>query len=280
MIKSLRNSLFFALTLTFFLSKGHAQVTRDQYFLLNEALGDQSYFSGHLTGFMLYDLDSQLVLFEKNSQINFIPASTTKLFTLFAAVAVLQDSTQTLRYIASGDTLKIWGSGDPSWKYKNFAQPSFEKIWKNYSIIQYSDANQISPAFGYGWQWDDYYFDYSAERNPLPIYGNLLEIKKVGNRPEVFPRRFQKDIRTTVKPLKDLERDFHTNSFSYNPNTFLARERYIPLITAGPLTAELAQEISGKKWIYKPENLPETHRSWRGSLLFPLLKEMMLESDN
>jgi serine-type D-Ala-D-Ala carboxypeptidase/endopeptidase (penicillin-binding protein 4) len=280
MIRFLRNRLAFVLFLTFLLTKGHGQVTREQYFLLSEALGDQSFFSGHLTGFVLYDLDSQLVLFEKNSQINFIPASTTKLFTLFAAVAVLQDSTQTLRYVGSGDTLKIWGSGDPSWKYKNFTQPYFEKIWKNYSVIQFSDANQVSPAFGYGWQWDDYYYDYSAERSPLPVFGNLLEIKKVGNRPEVFPKRFQKDIRITSKPIKDLEREFHKNSFSYNPNTFLGRERYIPLITSGLLTSELAQEITGKKWIYKSENLPENHLSWRGSALFPLLKEMMLESDN
>ena len=257
-----------------------AQTTREQYLRLDQLIGDQSFFSGHLTGFVLYDLDSQRVVFEKNSQINFIPASTTKLFTLFAALAVLQDSTQTLRYLPAGDTLKIWGLGDPSWKYLNFKQPDFEKIWKNYRIIQFSDANQVSPAFGYGWQWDDYYYDYSAERSPLPIAGNLLEIKKVGNRPEVSPSRFQKNIRITNLPIKELERDFHANSFAYNPSTFLGKEKYIPLLTSGQLTAELAQELNGKKWVYKKEPLPANHQVFRGSSLFPLLQEMMLESDN
>ncbi|WP_026952499.1 D-alanyl-D-alanine carboxypeptidase [Algoriphagus mannitolivorans] len=280
MIKSWLNKLFLIFTLTFYFWESQAQTTRAQYIRLSELLGDQSFFSGHLTGFVLYDLDSQLVLFEKNSQINFIPASTTKLFTLFAAVAVLQDSTQTLRYLPAGDTLKIWGAGDPSWKYLSFRQPDFEKIWKNYRVIQFSDANQVSPAFGYGWQWDDYYYDYSAERSPLPIAGNLLEVKKVGNRPEVLPSRFQKSIRTTTLPIKELERDFHTNTFSYNPSTFIGREKYIPLLTSGNLTAELAQEITGKKWIYKKEPLPQNHKVFRGAPLVPLLQEMMLESDN
>ena len=85
-----------------------AQISRDQYIKLESALGETSFFSGHLTGFVLYDLDSQLVMFEKNSQINFVPASTTKLFTLFASIVVLGDSTQTLRYVTQGKTIKIW----------------------------------------------------------------------------------------------------------------------------------------------------------------------------
>lgn len=280
MIRSWLSKLFLSGLLAFGFVEIQAQTTREQYQQLDKLLGDQSFFSGHLTGFVLYDLDSQRVIFEKNSQINFIPASTTKLFTLFAALAVLQDSTQTIRYIPSGDTLKIWGSGDPSWKYLDFKQPDFEKIWKNYRIIQFSDANQVSPAFGFGWQWDDYFYDYSAERSPLPIAGNLLEVKKVGNRPEVSPSRFQKNIRTTTLPIKELERDFHSNTFSYNPGTFVGKEKYIPLLTSGQLTAELAQELTDKNWVYKNEPLPEVHQTFRGALLFPLLQEMMLESDN
>ena len=279
MIRFCRNNLLISLLFLFF-QQVEAQITREQYTKLESALGDQSFFSGHLTGFVLYDLHSKTILFEKNSQINFIPASTTKLFTLFASVAVLQDSTQTLRYLVAGDTLKIWGSGDPSWKYMDFYQPDFSKIWNSYPIIQFSDENQVSPDFGYGWHWDDYYFDYSAERNSLPIYGNLLEVKKVGSRPEVFPRRFQSGIRITNRQIKELERDFHTNTFSYNPGTFLGKEKFIPLITSGELTSELAQEATGKNWIYRPEELPLDNRSWRGAPLFPLLKEMMLESDN
>ena len=123
-----------------------AQIKQDNYLALEKALGPESFFNGHLTGFMLYDLDSQHVEFEKNSQIRILPASTTKLFTLFASLVILQDSTQTIRYVSAGDTLKIWGSGDPTWKYKEFAQPDFQKILGNYSVIQFSDAKNY-PGF-------------------------------------------------------------------------------------------------------------------------------------
>lgn len=263
-----------------FSNSAFSQIQRDQFIKLESALGDQSFFSGHLTGFMLYDLDSQRVLFEKNSQIRFIPASTTKLWTLFASILILQDSTQTLRYVTSGDTIKIWGSGDPSWKYKNFKQPNFQKLLAPYSVVQFSDANQISPGFGYGWQWDDYYYDYSAERSSLPIYGNLVEVRKAGNQPTVFPQFFQSAIRMTTKPIKELERDFHSNTFAYNPATFLGREKYIPFLTLPDMFVQMASNETGKRWIYSEENLPKDHRVFRGSSLYPLLKEMMLESDN
>lgn len=256
------------------------QLSRDQYSRLESSLGDQSFFNGHMTGFMLYDLDSQRVLYEKNTQIRFVPASTTKLWTLFASILILQDSTQTLRYVTSGDTIKIWGSGDPSWKYKEFIQPDFQKLLAPYSVVQFSDINQISPGFGYGWQWDDYYYDYSAERSSLPIYGNLVQVRKVGNQPEVFPVLFQSAIRKTSRPVKELERDFHSNTFSYNPATFLGREKYIPFLSQPDLLIQLAAEVTGKKWVYSDQNLPKDHLVFRGSPLFPLLKEMMLESDN
>lgn len=271
---------FFLFALFHLALPSYSQVSREQYQKLESALGNQSFFSGHLTGFMLYDLDSQRVLFEKNSQIRFIPASTTKLWTLFAGLKILEDSTQTLRYITSGDTIKIWGSGDPSWNYKNFQQPDFQKLLSPYSVVVFSDANQVSPSFGYGWQWDDYYYDYSAERSGLPIYGNLVQVRKVGNRPEVFPSLFQTNIRTTTKPIRELERDFHSNTFAYNPATFVGREEFIPFLTNPDLLIQLASEATGKKWMYSEEKLPAEHLVWRASPLFPLLKEMMLESDN
>ncbi|MFC3881603.1 D-alanyl-D-alanine carboxypeptidase/D-alanyl-D-alanine-endopeptidase [Algoriphagus namhaensis] len=259
---------------------GFAQLSRDQYQKLETALGDRSFFSGHLTGFVLYDLDSQQVLFEQNSQIRFIPASTTKLFTLFASVVILGDSTQTLRYTTQGDTIRIWGSGDPTWDYKDFENSPIEKLIQPYQTVVFSDANMDSPAFGYGWQWDDYYYDYSAERTSLPIFGNLLEVKKVSGRPQVKPSRFQSSVKTTSRTIRELERDFHSNTFYYNPNNFRGAETHIPLLTSPELFVQLASEKTGKNWNYSPDTLPAVHQELRGMPIFPILEEMMLESDN
>ncbi len=260
--------------------QAQAQLTRDQYLQLENALGEGSFFSGHLTGFMLYDLDSQRVLYEKNSQMRFTPASVTKLFTLFSSILILNDSTQTLRYVQSGDTLKIWGAGDPSWNYKKLPQPKFQDFFKPYSVIQFSDANLKSTPFGAGWQWDDYLYYYAAERSSLPIYGNVMHVFAGRVNPKVFPTKFQSSIRTNEKETKDMERDFHSNTFYYNPDSYRGREDFLPFITSPQLLTEFAKNETGKNWIYKAEKLPENHKLWRGAPLFPILKEMMLESDN
>ena len=257
-----------------------AQLNRDQYQKLDQAVGDQSFFANHLSGFELYDLDSQIVVYERNSEQRFIPASTTKLLTLFSSLVILNDSTQTLRYTTEGDTIHIWGSGEPSWKYKELFQPDFARFLSPYQTVVFSDANLDAPAFGYGWQWDDYYYNYSAERSSLPIYGNLLQVKKSGNRPIVYPPRFQSAVYTTNRSIRELERDFHSNKFFYNPNNFRASEEFIPFITSPELFTELASEATGKNWIYQPDSLPAIHQEWRGAPLAPILKEMMLESDN
>jgi len=276
----MRKQLTLLFFLIFFSTSLFAQLNRDQYIKLESALGEGSFFNGHLTGFMLYGLDSQRVLYEKNSHQRFIPASTTKLFTLFSSLIVLNDSTQTLRYVTEGKTIKIWGSGDPSWKYKKFLQPNLQDFLAPYDRVVYSDANMMSPAFGYGWQWDDYYYNYSAERTSLPIYGNLVQVKKVGNAPTVFPPSFQPDVFPTQRTIRELERDFHSNKFYYNPNTFRAKEEFIPFITSPELFIKLASEATGKTWLYQSDSLPKIHQEWRGTPLFPILKEMMLESDN
>jgi D-alanyl-D-alanine carboxypeptidase/D-alanyl-D-alanine-endopeptidase (penicillin-binding protein 4) len=257
-----------------------AQGSPEAMAALETVLGEQSFFGGHLTGFLLYDLDSGRVVFEKNSHQRFIPASTIKLLTGYAALLVLQDSTQTLRYLSSGDTLKIWGSGDPSWKYKKFAQPDFQKIIGTHKVVQFSDANQVSPNYGYGWQWDDYYFDYAAERSSLPIYGNLVHVEKVGDSLRLFPDYFQAHLQFSTKDLKELTRDFHNNTFFYNPTSYRGRENHIPFLVQPELLTQLASQETGLPWIYKAEPLPAVHKQWRASALLPIVKEMMLMSDN
>ncbi|MDA1268702.1 MAG: D-alanyl-D-alanine carboxypeptidase, partial [Bacteroidetes bacterium] len=224
--------------------------------------------------------DSRQVVFEKNSHLYQIPASTAKLLTLYAGLAILKDSTQTLRYQSSGDTLKIWGSGDPSWNYKNLIQSDFKKIIGKHSLVLFSDANQVSPAYGYGWQWDDYYYDYAAERSSLPMYGNLVQVTKSQNSIQLLPTAFQSRLQPSNKFLKEVERDFHSNTFYFNSETFEGRETYIPFKVDPAIAVELASQETGVPWIYRPDPLPNDHQQWSASELAPILKEMMLVSDN
>lgn len=276
----MKRELIYTLLLALTCFRLSAQVSQEAIYQLETSFGPQRFFQGHLTGFMLYDLESQQVIFEKNSHQYQIPSSTTKLLTLYGALLVLEDSTQTLRYQSADDTLKIWGSGDPSWRYKDFYQPDFQKIIANHKVIQFSDANQISPSYGYGWQWDDYYFAYAAERSSLPIYGNLVKVEKEGNKPQLFPKIFQNELQPSSQALEEVQRDFHSNTFFYNPQTFIGREKQLPFLVNPSLITQLGSELTGIPWIYRPDSLPSIHQIWRGSPLTPLLQEMMRESDN
>ena len=276
----MKNKALLLLILSFVGNTVYCQVSPQALSQLENSFGKQSFFDGHLTGFVLYDLETKQVVFEKNSHQYQIPASTTKLLTLYAALVVLKDSTQPLRYQSAGDTLKIWGSGDPSWKYKNFSQPDFKKLIGKHSVVQFSDANQVATAYGYGWQWDDYYYDYAAERSSLPIYGNLVEVTNSGNSIQLRPQIFQSKLQSTSRLIKELERDFHSNTYYFNAKTFVGQEKYIPFKTDPQVFVAIASQETGVKWVYKPESLPLKHQELRAAALAPILKEMMLISDN
>jgi serine-type D-Ala-D-Ala carboxypeptidase/endopeptidase (penicillin-binding protein 4) len=252
----------------------------EKYQRMDQLLGSYSYFNQHHTGFVLFDLDNSVVLFEKNSHLNFIPASTTKLLTFYASLVTLKDSTRTLKYLPMGKDVVVWGTGDPSWKYGNLPQPAIEKLLQKYEKIHFSASNWKDSSFGYGWQWDDYYYSYSAERSAFPIYGNLAIFQNRNKAPIAFPSMFSKNLTLTKRNLKGIERDFHNNTFYYNPTSYSDVENRIPFITSPELFAQLAQIVLQKPVTVVDRKLPDNHLLFKGGSIVPLWKDMLQESDN
>ncbi|WP_238531675.1 hypothetical protein [Nitritalea halalkaliphila] len=120
-----------------------------RYQQLNELLGPTSFFDNHLSGFMLFDPDSNRLIFEKNSHMHFLPASTTKLLTFYASLVALKEAPAHLRYQElDAETLQIWGTGSPVWKYGTLPQPPIDALLKKYRVIYFSSANWKSTASG------------------------------------------------------------------------------------------------------------------------------------
>ena len=255
-----------------------AQDVKSNYIGLDNLMGKDSFFENHLTGFMLYDLDSQVVRYEKNSHMYFIPASTTKLFTFFGALMVLTDSTTFLRFIPDGKNVTIWGTGDPSWDYPALPNPNLKNFLAAYDTIYYSESNWKNDPFGFGWQWDDYNNSYAAEKSPLPLFGNLISSRNVNNRPVLSPNIFT--IKYADKPVRNVQRNWRNNEFYYNPRTYNGRDTKVPFITSAETFVNLASKEWGLPIILSDSKLPPEHFLLKGIPTKALYKEMLLESDN
>jgi len=128
----------------------------------------------HFTGFALYDMDQQKMIYELNSDKYFTPASNTKLFTFYTCLRILGDSIPAFKYVVRNDSLIFWATGDPSFLHSEL------KGIKGYNLLKharqklfFSSGFQQSAFYGSGWAWNDYNDDYQAEISELPLEDNV-----------------------------------------------------------------------------------------------------------
>ena len=88
-------------------------------------LNDTAISTGHI-GISIYEPATNTYWYNHNADKNFIPASNTKLFTLYAGMKYLGDSLVGLRYQMKGDSTVIEPAGDPTFLLAEFKnQPTF-----------------------------------------------------------------------------------------------------------------------------------------------------------
>ena len=240
-------------------------------------------FHDHI-GFTLYDPQKQKTLFDHQGDRYFVPASNTKIFTLYASLQLLGDSVPALRYVHRGDSLIFWGTGDPSFLYDDVVKSS-----KVYDFLRqapklfYSTANFSAEQFGPGWAWEDYQYAYQVERTPFPIYGNRFHVRKEGNNFIPNPPVFRTGIVRAPRPQEkhDLVRGPDSNSLRYVPGTRDSSSEWeIPFHYSDPFLTFLLGDTLKKE--VTPVTIPFDHQA---STLYSvpadsLYKVMMQESDN
>ena len=151
-------------------------------------LQDSAIRSGHI-GISIYDPATNEYLYDHNGAKYFVPASNTKLFSLYAGLKYLGDSLPGLRYeILNDQELAIQPTGDPTFLHPDFLQQPAYDFLKRFKQISFTNPLFTDNFFGRGWAWDDYKESYMTQRSNFPIYGNLLQIKKEGNNISIIPR--------------------------------------------------------------------------------------------
>ncbi|MGV0936156.1 D-alanyl-D-alanine carboxypeptidase/D-alanyl-D-alanine-endopeptidase [Empedobacter falsenii] len=236
---------------------------------------NSDFYSTQFTGFYLYDPITNEEIYNYNGNKFFIPASNTKIFTLYTAMKMLNDSIPAFKYQLIGDELHIEGTGDPTFlhpKYKNTRALDFLK--NNGSKIVFHWNNFDEESFLPGWTWDDFRKDYAPERSQFPIHENLVSISKNGSSIKTFPTYFEEltEIREMPEP-----RNFYDNKF-YISNK--KRTEKVPFIVNETVIEKSLSQILGKPvdMVKTPMvNNPKVFYSQKSDDVY---REMMENSDN
>lgn len=236
---------------------------------------NSNFYSTQFTGFYLYDPITKEEIYNYNGNKFFIPASNTKIFTLYTAMKMLNDSIPAFKYQLIGDEFHIEGTGDPTFlhpKYKNTRTLDFLK--NNGSKIVFHWNNFDEESFLPGWTWDDFRKDYAPERSQFPIHENLVSISKKGSSIKTFPTYFEEltEIREMPEP-----RNFYDNKF-YISNK--KRTEKVPFIVNETVIEKSLSQILGKPvdMVKTPMiNNPKVFYSQKSDDVY---REMMENSDN
>lgn len=237
----------------------------------------------HHAGLSVYDVQQGKWIFGYRDDNYFIPASNTKILTMYAALQALGDTLDAAYYTYRNDTLIVWGGGDPGTNYPDIdSAGALVRFLQqaNHPII-FSNAHLRTKRYGSGWAWDDYPYSFQCERNAFPIYGNQLWVDRSGEQIRVKPHY--------LKPLVEIRRDTTSilartergDSFSYRYDEHTQKEQLsVPITFLKKDLSYTWSEAIGKFVSVDDIPLQPGVLRVKGSPRDTLLRIMMQESDN
>ncbi len=169
-------------------------------------------------GISIYEPATNKYWYNYNADKYFIPASNTKLFTLYAGMKYLGDSLVGLRYQLKGDSIIIEPSGDPTFLLSEFKNQPALKFLKSQKNIYVSESFNYKEFLGNGWAWNDFKESYMAQRSSFPVYGNVITAKWVTQDSiNIYPTFYQKQTAVMEKLKTGFEviKGFEDNHFLF-----------------------------------------------------------------
>jgi len=152
-------------------------------------LSDTAIRSGHI-GISIYEPATNTYWYNYNADKYFIPASNTKLFTLYAGMKYLGDSLVGAKIAEYENSLLFLPTGDPTFLHPEYSkQPVYDflssskkELWCTYYLDEFK-------PYGKGWAWDDYNEPYMTERSWLPIFGNNVYFSGTKDNITYYPKK-------------------------------------------------------------------------------------------
>lgn len=269
------------------------QINRSAHSLLIDRSGIKE---AHV-GISIFDGEKKEFLYNYQGDKYFIPASNTKLFTMYAALQHLEDSIVGIRYAETPDSIYLQPSADPTFLHPDFSrQPVFDWLKRSGKELVISDGNWNEKQLGFGWSWDDFNSSYMAERSSFPVYGNVIKWTQVIEKKENAEGKKVDDAfvysepevswKLQFNPVKannfTVVRDQQDNIFHVTEGREILRTIEVPFVTNGLLSAlDLLHDTLQKSIVYIPQKksrLPD--RKLYSQPLDSMLLRMMHRSDN
>lgn len=229
----------------------------------------ETYFSG----LVVFNPSNGDTLVSYNAEKYFTPASTLKLFTLYASLHYLADSIATISYYDQEERRYFKALADPSFLFDSLPNTTYSFLKNtNKELILIPDDFHDSP-YGDGWQWDDYQYYYMPEMSLFPIFGNTATLKQNHIQPSYFQDRL-KEAHPQGK-----HRDFLQNTF-YKDSLPSYRKRHIPFKTSLELSRQLLSDTLQKP-VYMTDIMEEVpFKPYISTPTYPIYKKLMDESEN
>lgn len=237
-------------------------------------------------GFALYNPADKKMVFQKDADKYFTPASNTKLYTFFASLKMLPDLMPALKYIEQNDSLIFWGTGDPS--FLQFAvkdKSAYNFLLASNKKLFFSPGRYSGSFFGDGWSWDDYDYYYQPEITEMPIMDNMVtstyaSSNKINIEPRVFASCFEIDSTKKTGSFQ-VSRDFLSNRFHYPAVSVQpGYNQQNPYKTSAQATVEILADTLHKPVGIINLKIPSYAKTLWGAKRDSVLKHMMLPSDN
>jgi len=241
---------------------------------------NESSLAQRASGVMIKDLATGKVLFEKNADHYFMPASNMKLLTFLQANRIIGSQIPSFKYRETKDTLFFWGTGDISNLHptiKNTALRDF--LAASSKVLVYGAPLKQIPVLGTGWAWDDYNDNYSAEISDMPLYANLVNFTATAKRWRILPDAFEAVSKTGS--TQEVRRNRLKNQFEL---PVLQTQNYgsqdVPFITSPDMTAFLLTDSLHKSVETMPIAVHPDARIFYAGKMDSLYLPMLHESDN
>jgi len=244
--------------------------------------------SAHV-GISVYDVASHSFLYDHQGDKFFVPASNTKLFSLYAGMKYLGDSLIGIRYIKRDTDILVMPTGDPTLLHRDFAKQPVVDFLKNKNIY-IADANWKEQAWGSGWSWDDYNDDYMVERSAMPVYGNFIQWVQARQGDSSISNFSIPDVNWKVNFADSsgknffVKRDLSENIFNLTQGRENYAEQDVPFVTHGLESAvQLLKDTVSKNIFINHSPLTIDHSRFNTLHSQPvdsLFRPMMYRSDN